>query len=67
MDENLVVPALQFADQTGFDNRYRRFDTAEKRDDHFKWLATATYPENMKMISRVNLIIRVETLSEGEN
>lgn len=67
MDENLVIPAIQFGNEDGFNYRYRRFETAEKRDQYYQHIVSTMPTENMKSVSRVNLIIRVETLNEGEN
>lgn len=68
MDESpLVVHAIQFSNEEWFNDRYRRFPTEEERDSYFRLLKDMLSEETMKTVSRVNLLIQVETLSEGEN
>lgn len=67
MDDNMNVPAIQFNNEDWFNDRYRRFKTEEERDAYFQSLKENLSEETFKTVSRVNLIIRVETLSEGEN
>lgn len=66
MDENLVIHAIQFSDEDWFNDRYRRFKTEEERDDHYKYLVENLSAETSLTVARVDLIIRVETLREGE-
>lgn len=67
MDENLVVHAIQFKNEDWFNDRYRRFKTEKERDERFQYLIERLSPETRETIARVDLIIRVETLREGEN
>jgi hypothetical protein len=67
MDENIIVPAIQFANERRFNDRYRRFDTEEQRDAYYEHLRGVTESEMMLSVRRVDLTIRVETLPEGDN
>lgn len=66
MDENLVVYAIQFKNEDWFNDRYRRFKTEKERDDRYQYLIERLSSETKETVARVNLIIRVETLKEGE-
>lgn len=67
MDENLVVHAIQYKEQTEFNLRFRMFPNKLERDDFFGLLVAAHDPDLIERAAKVTLIIRVENAPGYEN
>lgn len=61
MDENLVMFAIQKHRGMRFSERYIIFDDMQTRDETYILMTSHQPPEIKSLLSRVELIIRVET------
>ena len=60
MDENLVRFGIQFRNRERWEDRYHTFDSEKERDQAWDMITARQDEETLSMISKVELIIRVE-------